>query len=977
MSLLDRFVTRSLHLGEARAVESPNTVAHHAPPGALGSVTHLTVGQPIFPDQDGASAVNNVYLRSLYAYRCANAIASKITGLEFKAGNLDTRTPRRGSPLGSLLGTDTGAPCPGWSTKMMWRWSSIQYMLLGKCAWALEFAQPDNPNSRIVGMWPLLAQYLNPLPNVPLRNRPGSYVGQPDYITQQQQFLATYQAQNQTQLYSAGDKGLFSGFRYQYPGSQDYRQYKPHEVAFLYRPSQSDIRKPESVLQAAGVDINVHTLLQAFDYAFLKNGAVPATVVVTPPFASDPDRQAFRSQFMSEFGGPSNRGKAMFAEREIEPGELPGEQGVDSVEIKTIGTTQRDAQLDVLRDGKIQDICVAMGVPLSILGDSTRSKFCVDVDTEVLTRRGWLTYDQVREGDHALTLNTNTELAEWQPISNVSIFPGPAEVVRMEGGNHSSVTTPNHRWPVSHRVHGGSRTTRWSTTETLTRDNRLYAAAPVTNLPEQKWSDAFVELVAWAYTEGHFRRGGALHIGQSSTLNPRGCSRIRSALVALLGPARVTGAAGRGGWTEHQPPSQGGMTSFYVGVEDAKQLHGVFEDLKDKVPTTDFLVSLTQSQLELFIAVSIEADGSVTNTGTRVLSQSVRGRVESFQLAALLSGQSANVRSGVTGGHGRYAGTPRWYCGIQKSNLRQVPFPAQGRPGSITKTVVDTVWCPTTPNATWLARRNGFAYFTGNTNMQVDRENFWETISNNCSELQDSVNTVLAPRVGPDKGWFDLTSVPYLKPTPRFSEQWGPGLVAAGIITKDEFRGDYELPPSADVGLDDGAPEPVVPDAPPVDIQTATDPLATAETIPTRSVDMLAVARLRREAKPIAQRRRDARHAGPDGHQHVPTGHATTPVIERLLTSAVRKLMAEQETTVRARMRSRRGRSLSASDAFDPVYWVRRTTEDLAPLLGEAGRDDTWIARFAAGMVDETARRLISEDVSAVFARPVSWEVAV
>ncbi len=622
MSILDRLVTRSMGLSETRAVETPNTVAHHAPPGALGSVTHLTVGQPVFPDQAGDAAVNNVYLRSLYAYRCANAVAGKITGLEFLAGDLRTHTERRGSPLSALLGSSSGSPCPGWSTKMLWRWSSIQYILLGKCAWALEFSDPNNPNSKVVGTWPLLAQYLDPLPNVPLRNRPGSYVGQPDYVTQQQQFLATYQAQNQTLLYSAGDQSLFSGFRYQYPGSQDYRVYKPHEVAFLYRPSQADIRKPESVLQAAGIDINVHTLLQAFDYAFLKNGAVPATVVVTPPFASDGDRQSFRSQFISEFGGVTNRGKAMFAEREIEPGELPGEQGVDSVEIKTIGTTQRDAQLDVLRDSKIQDICVAMGVPLSILGDSTRSKF---------------------------------------------------------------------------------------------------------------------------------------------------------------------------------------------------------------------------------------------------------------------------------------------------------------------------------------------------TNMQVDRENFWETISQTTAELQDAVNTVLAPRIGPDQGWFDLSAVPELKPLPRFSEQWGPGLVEGGLITKDEFRADYDLPPSAEVGLDEALAPPVV--APPVDVTPDPEPNSTAETIPARSVAMLTVARLRREA----------RHAGPD-HQHVPSGHATTAVIERVLSSTVRKLLAEQEQSVRSKMSSRRGRSLTPSQVFDPSYWVERTVSDLTPVLQELGRDDAWIRRFVSVMVTETHQALATDSIESVFSRVITME---
>lgn len=624
MGFLERFATRAMRLGEYR-----DDMQHHAPPGALGSITHITPGLPVFPDQDSASAVTNVYHRDLYVYRCAAAVANKIAGLDFEAGDLKARVARPGAPLAGLLGTDRGSPCPGWSTKMFWRWAAVQYQVLGKFAWALEFADPKNPNSRVVGLWPLLAQYLDPLPNVPLRNRPGSYVGQPDYVTQQQQFAATYQAQNQTLIYSAGDQSLFSGFRYLLPGAQDYRVYKPHEVAFFYRPSQSDIRKPESVLQAAGIDINIHTLLQAFDYSFLKNGAVPATMVITPPFASNDDRTAFRSQFLSEFSGAGNRGKTMFAEREIEPGELPGEQGVDSVQIETIGTTQRDAQLDVLRNSKIQDICVAMGVPLSILGDSTRSKF---------------------------------------------------------------------------------------------------------------------------------------------------------------------------------------------------------------------------------------------------------------------------------------------------------------------------------------------------TNMAQDRANFWETISDVTAEMADAVNTVLAPRIGPDRGWFDLSGVPELKPPPRFSEQYGPGLVADELITKDEFRREWDLPSAQSVGLDDEPkeygppklpPQPVP--IPPVDHSPDPDPQLTPETVPLR--DMLAVARLRRQL----------RHAGSD-HQHIPSGHATTAVIERLLTMAVRKLMDEQASTVRSRMRSRRGRSLSAVEAFDSAYWARRTADDLTPLFQELGRTDEWVFTFAAQVTAQTQRLLASDTPESVFGRLITWE---
>jgi len=57
---------------------------------------------------------------------------------------------------------------------------------------------------------------------------------------------------------------------------------------------------------------------------------------------------------------------------------------------------------------------------------------------------------------------------------------------------------------------------------------------------EPKWSDAFVELVAWFWTEGWAGSSGQVTITQSEKANPGHCARIRAALTAAFGPDAAT-----------------------------------------------------------------------------------------------------------------------------------------------------------------------------------------------------------------------------------------------------------------------------------------------------------------------------------------------------------------------------------------------------------------------------------------------------
>jgi hypothetical protein len=331
--------------------------------------------------------------------------------------------------------------------------------------------------------------------------------------------------------------------------------------------------------------------------------------------------------------------------------------------------------------------------------------YCVDEDTEILTENGWRRYDQVRPGDQVLTYNVDTGMAEWQPTMEVCVFPAePRTLTLMEGKAHSSLSTPNHRWPVETMrgwQHNRRMVREWRTTETLGILDAIPSAAPLADLPtEQKYGDAFVELIAWFWTEGTIRETGAVKITQSHVVNPALVDRIRGVLREVFGPPHAAGdlVSPLPRWREYV---DGSNVRFVLNKAAGALLTHI---APDRVPTFEFLRSLTVAQLALYIDVSMLAD----NCGPSRLAQKDARQAEAFQFACILAGFNTSIRARKGGA---------WVVGMNR-RTRHMPIAAarQGKEFTITQVEHDgIVWCPRTPNMTWYARRNGTCYFTGNT----------------------------------------------------------------------------------------------------------------------------------------------------------------------------------------------------------------------------------------------------------------------
>jgi hypothetical protein len=310
---------------------------------------------------------------------------------------------------------------------------------------------------------------------------------------------------------------------------------------------------------------------------------------------------------------------------------------------------------------------------------------CVDELTEIFTLRGWLRFDEVREGDVTLSINPVTGMSEWDTVQKVLRYPGEHRVVRMATQSFDAVSTGHHRWlSKTTNRQGPESGWVWRTTDTLRSTDRIPRAVPHSALPsEAKYSDDLVELLAWLWTEGSVVNGNNFRISQSRTANPDNVARIRR-LSSLYYHEGIT--------------HDGTMSQFYIKGEL------VWPHLvRHKVVKPEFIRELTAAQLRLFVDTSILGDGRLN-----CIYQNDEEQLFAVQMAATLLGISTSLKRR---GDGQYVLSllTKTFASVRSMETQEHMYTGE-------------VWCVSTSNKNWLARRRGSVYYTGNTYDLAEKE---------------------------------------------------------------------------------------------------------------------------------------------------------------------------------------------------------------------------------------------------------------
>lgn len=340
-----------------------------------------------------------------------------------------------------------------------------------------------------------------------------------------------------------------------------------------------------------------------------------------------------------------------------------------------------------------------------------RGPNCLDLETECLTAEGWKTVDQLRVGEYIYTKNIKTGALELQVLKEVKRHKYKGKMWRLTNGI-DALATPNHRWLVDWGKGGSDANTKYSvirTSEELADSGNnnpihLVADTPISQR-KTKWTDEEASIVGWVLTDGHYEKNkNRVRIAQSERGNPHKVA----ALDTLLPNAGRTG------------PDHLGKVVWTVPVELGKRIRSV---MPDKVLTGEFLQQLSTQQLINLYDAMMLGNGSVSkNNAQTSFCAGTKAKADMFTMLCVMLGIPCNMYSRkFKKSEWKYASmdnvpdpqAPCWYVTIKKRKYCQ----AVSNRGQW-EDFDGEVWCPNVQNSTFIARRNGSVYVTGNTIIQ-------------------------------------------------------------------------------------------------------------------------------------------------------------------------------------------------------------------------------------------------------------------
>lgn len=345
---------------------------------------------------------------------------------------------------------------------------------------------------------------------------------------------------------------------------------------------------------------------------------------------------------------------------------------------------------------------------------------CVDEETEALTTDGWRRYDQLYNGQLILTKNFNTGILEWQPIENINIYPDyQGDLYSFEGKTFSALTNGKHRWLCNHDSKPGSKA-EFLTTEELYNSKivrPIHRTGEYVGNRKKVLDDDLVYLLGIILTDGHLRyyrdktkpRYGKPWYALITQSKEKNIPLIQSAIDKL--DNRFTYI--------HKVYGKKHVWKFNKDFADYLDII-----IPNKKLNMSLIHSLTKSQIRLLLDGMILGDGC--KHGTRILTSSIE-QANLIQVLVVMAGYYSNILINDTRGihvsnkikRGKIITKNISYLVTIGENKYFHHRSTRGK-NHITKLTNQKklIWCPTVKNGTWVCRRKGKTYITGNsTNM--------------------------------------------------------------------------------------------------------------------------------------------------------------------------------------------------------------------------------------------------------------------
>lgn len=318
---------------------------------------------------------------------------------------------------------------------------------------------------------------------------------------------------------------------------------------------------------------------------------------------------------------------------------------------------------------------------------------CLTLDTEILTKEGWKTHDQLEIGELVAGYDwENKHEIVWTPLNNI-IHKAEQKLVEMRRKSFRFVCTPDHAWIIKRKKRGRM------TQDTYRRQN--LDTIPKTSLAAVNFvisgicndsdtlpcSPAIAAVLGWLVTDGwEYKKKGGGVLCQKNYVD----SVIKDLTDSGLK------------WNELKT-NKDGVRQFYLPkseINKIKELTGYTD--KNSLPSV--VTKLSPLARQEMMRAMLEAEGTKNGAERITIFCQKRGAVmDAFQILATLCGQ----RLGVEREHQSEFGTSNRIPLLRHSFIQY--------PDITELEGLHNVWCPSVNEGAVVARYKGQVAITGNT----------------------------------------------------------------------------------------------------------------------------------------------------------------------------------------------------------------------------------------------------------------------
>jgi hypothetical protein len=318
--------------------------------------------------------------------------------------------------------------------------------------------------------------------------------------------------------------------------------------------------------------------------------------------------------------------------------------------------------------------------------------YCVPEESEILSRRGWLHYTDLKIGEEVLTVNPDNGKSEWNKVEDIAVFDFDDKLMRIENNSASFVSTYDHRWLTSS---GGGKYNRRKIKRAyaLNNSDSIILTGSGVETSDSNISVRDATVIGWIVTDGYTRTRN----GHTEMMIYQSPKKFLPEVLDLIGKDA--------GKISYHPDT--GVACVRIVGKYRKHLNKIYAS-KEDFPA--IVGGLSREAAEAMYQAMMQAEGCtcIAPTTGHPFSSFVQRQgpvLDGFMMLLQMTGRAGHARL-FHEKSGKDVATvyikTRTTMKIAGSTIEAEPYKGK-------------IWCPRIANSTWVMRQNGYMTVTGNT----------------------------------------------------------------------------------------------------------------------------------------------------------------------------------------------------------------------------------------------------------------------